>query len=555
MKLSHVRGSTDVPLLTKTIGQALDHAASAWGDVEAVRSCEQDVTLTWGELADRSRAFAAGLLDLGLCPGDRIGIWSLNCVEWTITQFAAARAGLILVTINPAYRLFELDYVLRDVGCAAIVIAPPFKTSDYPTMMATLLPEIASSVPGHLCSSALPALKLVVQIGQVVTPGMMPFDAVLAKGAAADPRELDAAEADVRPDHAANIQFTSGTTGSPKGVTLSHSNILNNGYFTGLRASLRAGDRLCIPVPLYHCFGMVMGNLACVTHGMTMIYPGVGFDAAATLRAIEQERCTALYGVSTMFIGMLDHPRFDDFSMVSLRAGIMAGSLCPPAVMRRVHDRMNMRDVTICYGMTETSPVSYQSAIGDTIERRVSTVGQVHPHLESRIVDPDGVTVPRGAAGEICTRGYAVMIGYWNDPQQTAAVMDQEGWIRTGDLGVLDEDGYCTIVGRLKDLVIRGGENLYPREIEDFLHTHPAIKDVQVFGVSDDKFGEELCVWIALMHGASLSEGDVRQFCHGRIAHNKIPRYIQFVDTFPMTITGKVQKFVMREEMETALKK
>jgi fatty-acyl-CoA synthase len=550
---SYVSGISEVPLLGHTIGQALDRAAAAWGDRPALVSPSQGIRWTWGELRDRADAFAAGLLALGLRRGDRIGIWSLNRAEWTLTQFAAARAGLILVTINPAYRLTELEFALNKVGCAALVTATAFKNSDYIGMVNDLAPELATATPGALAAARLPHLRTAIQIGGPRVAGAIAFDDVAALGGDAQRVALSALADELQFDDPINIQFTSGTTGSPKGVTLTHHNILNNGYFVGRALRLTEADRICVPVPLYHCFGMVMGNLAAVTHGCAMVYPGEGFDPEATLATVEAEQCTALYGVPTMFIAELDHPDFARFDLSSLRTGIMAGSPCPIEVMRKVVDRMHMRDVTIAYGMTETSPVSFQSATDDPLERRVSTVGRIHPHLEVKIVDAEGRVVPRGQPGELCTRGYSVMLGYWDDAEKSAEVVDAAGWMHTGDLASLDAEGYCNIVGRIKDMVIRGGENLYPREIEEFLFTHPKIRAVQVFGVADRKYGEELCAWITLREGATMTDDEVRDFCRGQIAHQKIPRYVEFVDEFPMTVTGKVQKFIMRREVEERL--
>ncbi len=546
---SYVRGAAEPPLLDMTIGRALDRAARNWSRKEAIVCPAQGIRLDWAALHDRVEQLAAGFLAMGLQPGDRIGIWSLNRLEWTLTQFAAAKAGLILVTINPAYRLSELEFVLNKVGCAALVISPAFKTSDYPGMISALAPELTEGDVGNLHAERLPQLRLLVQMGDDVLPGAASFSAVELAGREAGRARLRAVETKLLPSDAINIQFTSGTTGSPKGVTLSHRNILNNGYFTGRALELTPLDRICIPVPLYHCFGMVMGNLASLTLGAAMIYPAEGFDPLATLQTVADERCTALYGVPTMFIAELDHPRFGDFDLSRLRTGIMAGSPCPIEVMRKVIDRMHARDITICYGMTETSPVSFQSGKGDPLQRRVSTVGRIHPHLEVKIVDEHGNIVPCGTSGELCTRGYSVMIGYWDEPEQTAKVKDAEGWMHSGDLATLDEDGYCNIVGRIKDMVIRGGENLYPREIEEYLYRHPKIRDVQVFGVPDQRYGEEVCAWVILHEGHSMTDEELRDFCRGQIAHQKVPRYVRFVEGFPMTVTGKVQKFVMREAM------
>jgi fatty-acyl-CoA synthase len=550
---SYVCGISEAPLLGDTIGRSLDRAAQRWGNREALVSPSHGVRWTWAELARRVDDLAAGFLALGLERGARIGVWSLNRPEWTLTQFAAAKAGLILVTINPAYRLSELEFALNKVGCAAIVTATAFKTSDYMSMINTLAPELAKAVPGELRAARLPQLRAVIQVGGPPAPGTIPFEEVGRMGGPRHRETIEALGKTLQFDDAVNIQFTSGTTGSPKGVTLTHHNILNNGYFTGRAMNLTEQDRICIPVPLYHCFGMVMGNLAAVTLGATMVYPGEGFDPLVTLQTIEREKCTTLYGVPTMFIAELDHPDFSKFDLSSLRTGIMAGAPCPIEVMKRVNDLMNMRDVTIAYGMTETSPVSFQSAVDDPLERRVSTVGRIHPHVEVKIVDLEGRVVPRGERGELCTRGYSVMLGYWGDAEKTADVVDAGGWMHTGDLGVIDDEGYCNIVGRIKDMVIRGGENLYPREIEEFLYRHPKIQDVQIFGVADDRYGEELCAWIRVRPGETLNAEEIRLFCQGQIAHNKIPRYVEFVDEFPMTVTGKIQKFVMREKVEDRL--
>ncbi|WP_291617425.1 AMP-binding protein [Bradyrhizobium sp.] len=550
---SYVCGISDAPLLGDTIGDSLDKAVQRWGDREALVSPSHGVRWTWKEFAERVDALAAGFLALGLERGARIGIWSLNRPEWTLTQFAAARAGLILVTINPAYRLSELEFALAKVGCSAIVAATAFKTSNYMEMLNTLLPELAASQPGNLRAAKLPNLRAVIQIGGPLCPGALAFDEVAGMGGARHRDQLAALGKALQFDDPVNIQFTSGTTGSPKGVTLTHHNILNNGYFVGRAMRLTERDRICIPVPLYHCFGMVMGNLAAVTLGAAMVYPGEGFDPLITLQTIEQEKCTALYGVPTMFIAELDHPQFARFDLKSLRTGIMAGAPCPVEVMKRVNNEMNMGEVTIAYGMTETSPVSFQSAVDDPLQRRVSTVGRIHPHVEVKVVDLDGKIVPRGERGELCTRGYSIMLGYWDEREKTADVLDAAGWMHTGDLAVIDSEGYCNIVGRIKDMVIRGGENLYPREIEEFLYRHPKIQDVQIFGVADDRYGEELCAWIRTRPGETLTAEEIRAFCQGQIAHNKIPRYVEFVDEFPMTVTGKIQKFMMRDAVEARL--
>jgi fatty-acyl-CoA synthase len=546
---SYVSGATTPPLLTHTIGQALDRAAGLWPDREAVVSAHQDVRWTWRELHIRAEAFAAGLLALGLEPGDRVGVWSPNRAEWALTQFACAKAGLILVTINPAYRLSEVEYTLNKVEVKALVAAETFKTSDYAAMIETLAPEIAAGPPGRLRAARLPHLKSVIKIGGGPRQGWFDVEDIAPLAGPSEIQALAEIEARLSIDDPINIQFTSGTTGQPKGATLSHRNILNNGYFVGRAVGLVEGDRLCIPVPLYHCFGMVMGDMACLTHGATMIYPSDGFDALAVLRTVQAERCTGLYGVPTMFIAVLGHADFARFDLSSLRTGCMAGSPCPVEVMKQVIDRLHMTGVTIAYGMTETSPVSFQSSQDDPLARRVSTVGRVQPHLECKVVDLDGNTVARGETGELCTRGYSVMLGYWGEPERTAEAIDAEGWMHTGDLAVLDAEGYGNIVGRIKDLVIRGGENIYPREVEEYLYRHPKVEDVAVVGLPDARFGEELCAWIRLKPGEAASADEVADFCRGQIAHYKIPRYIRFVDEFPMTVTGKVQKFLIRERM------
>ena len=550
---SYVQGASSVPLIGETIGVHFDRAAGRWRDRAALIVRHQDIRWSYGELRARVDAFAAGLLALGLAPGDRIGIWSPNNSEWAITQFATAKAGLILVNINPAYRLSELEYVLNKVGCKALVTADKFKGSDYVAMLREIAPEIDRSTPGRLEAKRLPSLTTLIRIGRGETRGCYPFDEVLRMGRARHLAALEERASRLQFDDPINIQFTSGTTGAPKGATLTHHNILNNGFFIGEAMRLTDRDRICIPVPLYHCFGMVLGNLACITHGAAMVYPSEGFDPLATLETVAAERCTVLYGVPTMFIAELGHPEFRRFDLTSLRTGIMAGSPCPIEVMRRCVSEMNMREVTIAYGMTETSPVSTQTSCDDPLERRVSTVGRVHPHVEIKIVDGDGRVVPPGTPGEFCTRGYSVMLGYWDDPEKTAESIDRAGWMHTGDLATIDEDGYCNIVGRIKDMVIRGGENVYPREVEEFLFRHPKIEAVQVVGVPDAKYGEELCAWVKLKAGARATAEEIQTFCKGQIAHYKIPRYIRFVDGFPMTVTGKVQKFVMREEMTKEL--
>ena len=550
---SYVHGASDKQLIGQTIGRFFDQACARHAEREALVVRHQNVRLTYAQLKSRVDALACGLMRLGLAPGERIGIWSQNTLEWTLTQFASAKAGLVLVNINPAYRRSELEYALNKVGCRALVLSPAFKTSNYLEMIADLAPELGHCEPGLLRSHRLPSLEMVIRMGADKSPGMISFDDLLRAPSREELTALAVLSEKLQFDDPINIQFTSGTTGHPKGATLSHHNILNNGFFVGEAIKLVAGDRLCIPVPLYHCFGMVMGNLGCLTHGATMVYPAEAFEPLAVLETVAQEKCTGLYGVPTMFIAALDHPRFAEFDLSSLRTGIMAGSPCPIEVMKRVIGKMNMAEVTIAYGMTETSPVSFQSGTDDPIDRRVSTVGRIQPHLEVKIVDTEGRIVPRGTPGELCTRGYSVMLGYWNDEAKTREAIDAGGWMHTGDLAVIDDEGYCNIVGRIKDMVIRGGENIYPREIEEFLYAHPKVLDVQVVGIPDQRFGEELCAWIILREGERLTEDEVRAYCQGQIAHYKIPRYIRFVDSFPMTVTGKIQKFLIRQRMKEEL--
>jgi fatty-acyl-CoA synthase len=552
-RASYVHGNSGAALIGATIGDSLKSVAAAHGSQEALIVPEQSVRWTYAELLERSDAFAAGLLSLGLKPGDRIGIWAPNCAEWAIAQFATARAGFILVTVNPAYRTNELEHALKAVACRALITATRFRSSDYIAMLRELAPELDAGAQELACAR-LPALRRVITLGDSVHAGCIPFAAVAARATRADREALEAVAAGIQMDDPVNIQFTSGTTGLPKGATLSHHNLLNNGFFVGEATGIEPGSRVCIPVPLYHCFGMVMGNLGCLTHTATMVYPSESFDAAAALRAIEQFRCDVLYGVPTMFIAILNHPDFARHDLSSLRRGIMAGAPCPIEVMKEVASRMNMSEITIAYGMTETSPVSFQSSRDDPLELRVSTVGRIQPHLEVKIVDAHGKVVPRGEAGELCTRGYSVMLGYWNDEKRTREAIDAAGWMHTGDLAAIDEEGYCRIVGRIKDMVIRGGENVYPREIEEFLYTHPEIQDVQVIGVPDAKYGEELCAWIVPKRGAILGAEEIQAFCKGRIAHYKVPRYVRMVEGFPTTVTGKVQKFAMREMMLKELK-
>jgi fatty-acyl-CoA synthase len=548
---SEARGPTEPPLLEITIGQQLLETAHRFPDRPALVVRHQDIRWTWREYLREIDRLAAGLLAIGVEPGDRVGIWAPNRVEWCLTQFATARIGAIMVCINPAYRLYELEYALNKVQCKALVTAERFKTSDYLGMLQTLAPEIARSTPGRIDAHKLPHLKSVIRMGEERTPGMFNFAEVCALGDAA---QVEAVAATLDHRDPINIQFTSGTTGNPKGATLSHRNILNNGLVVGRAMRLTERDALCVPVPLYHCFGMVMSNLACLTHGAATVFPGEAFDPLATLEAVAAERCTALHGVPTMFIAELDHPRFAEFELSSLRTGIMAGAPCPVEVMNRVLKQMHMRDVLIAYGQTETSPVNHITAPDDPIDKRVGTVGRPAPHCEIRITDNQGQVLPVGEMGEICCRGYGVMQGYWDDEDKTRETIDAEGWLHSGDIGVMDAEGFTQITGRIKDMIIRGGENVYPREVEEFLFRHPAIQDVQVFGVPDAKYGELVCAWIRRRPGMELTAEDVRAFCREQITHFKIPTHIRFVEEFPMTVTGKIQKFRMREQMIEELK-
>ena len=547
VRLSHVYGTGDVPLRYQTIGEALDEVTIRYPDRTALVMRHQDVRWSWCELGARVDALAAGLVELGLEVGDRIGIYAPNCAEWVLTQFASARAGLILVTINPAYRASELAHALRLAGVRALVMAERFKTSDYVAILASIAPEIVSASPGALSLAAFPGLDYVVQIGSPRHPALLAFDTLAATDPASARAELARRAATMTPDDPINIQFTSGTTGAPKGATLTHHNILNNAMFLARGMALTSSDALCIPVPLYHCFGMVMGVLGCLTHGAAMVFPGEAFDPASVLAAIAEERCTALYGVPTMFIAVLAHPEFDRFDVSSLRTGVMAGASCPVETMRQVIDRLRMRDVTIGYGMTETSPISFQTRPGSDIETRVATVGHILPYLEAKLVDGDGRVVPLGETGEYLVRGYSVMPGYWNQPEATANAIDAAGWMHSGDLAVFGEDGTCRIVGRVKDMIIRGGENIYPAEVENFLMTHPEIVEAAVFGTPHPRWGEEVCVWLRATR--PIGSEELRAFCRDQIAHYKIPSVVRCVDSFPMTVTGKIQKFEMRNAM------
>ena len=548
-RLSFVSGAGTKPLIYRTIGNALQVTAETYPEQEALVVRHQDVRWTYQELNRRVDDFAAGLIALGFEPGDRVGVWAPNCAEWVLAQFATARAGLIQVNINPAYRTHELEYVLNKVSCKGLITANRFKSSDYIAMLQELAPELNSAEPGRLSAPRLPHLKAVIRLGEEETPGCYNFDDIPARAGAVEKQQLGNLAAVLQPDDAINIQFTSGTTGSPKGATLTHFNILNNGYFVGEAMNITEQDRVCIPVPFYHCFGMVLGNLNCITHGAAMVIPNDGFDPTLTLATVSAETCTALYGVPTMFIAELELPDFSDYDLTSLRTGIMAGSSCPIEVMKQVVTEMNMTEVTIAYGMTETSPVSFQSSTDDPVERRVSTVGRIHPHVQVKIIDQQGRTVSIGEKGELCTRGYNVMSGYWDEEDKTRETIDAAGWMHTGDLATIDAEGYCNIVGRLKDMVIRGGENIYPREVEEFLYGCDKIQDVAVFGVPDDKYGEQLCAWIKLKEGQKADEAEIKAFCKDKIAYNKVPYYVCFVEEFPMTVTGKLQKFIMRDRM------
>ncbi len=546
---SHVVGALNPPLLDLTIGNLLAKTARQHPSTTAAVFCDSGLRWSYGELKEKSRQLAAGLLSLGFEKGDRIGIWSTNRAEWLLTQFATAEIGLIMVNINPAYRLAELEYALNKVGCKGLILAESFKTSHYLEMLQALAPELDLAEPGKLKAEKLPHLTTVIRMGAETSPGMFNFWDIEGMGGPASLRMVDDIGASLAPDDSINIQFTSGTTGAPKGATLTHRNIVNNGRFVTDAIRLTDEDRLCIPVPLYHCFGMVMGTLGCVTKGATMVFPGEGFDPGETLKALHDEQCTGLYGVPTMFVAILAHPSFEDADLSVLRTGIMAGAPCPIETMKQVVKDMNMSEITIAYGMTETSPVSFQSGTDDPIEKRVSTVGRIQPHVECKVIDANGNVLPVGERGELCTRGYSVMRGYWDDLDRTKEAVDTDGWMHTGDLAIIDAEGYCNIVGRVKDMLIRGGENIYPREVEEFLLQNQSIQQVQVFGVPDAKLGEIVCAWIVLRDGTSETEDSIREFCHGQIAHYKIPRHVRFVDELPMTVTGKPQKFVMRDRM------
>jgi fatty-acyl-CoA synthase len=546
--LSYVSGTSDLPLIGSTIGDLFDRVVDQVPENEALVSCHQGIRLTYRQLQTQVNRFASALISLGARAGDRVGIWAPNCAEWVITQLATPKIGAIMVNINPAYRTSELEYALRQSGTSVLVFAPRFKSSDYAGMLSEICPELATHDPGALRAARLPDLRTAIVLDSTEVPGVRTWESTLQLAESVSHEQLLHRQSEQSFDDPVNIQYTSGTTGFPKGATLSHHNILNNGFFIGEKMRFTHEDRLANCPPLYHCFGSVLGNLACITHGATIVLPSAGFDPAIALQAVQAERCTALHGVPTMFIAELALPDFDSYDLSTLRTGIMAGSPCPIEVMKQVIERMHMDDVTICYGMTETSPVSTQTTADDSIEMRTSSVGRVHPHVEIKVVDPDTNTVvPRGTPGELCSRGYLVMLGYWNNQEATASAIDAGRWMHTGDLATMDDNGYLNIVGRIKDMIIRGGENVYPREIEEFLYGHPAIQDVQIIGVPDEKYGEEIAAWVIAKPGASVTEDDVKQYCRGAIAHFKVPRYVMFVDSFPMTVTGKIQKYRMRE--------
>jgi len=554
-ELSYFKGANEPGLVDETIGQRLAKTVAKFPERQALISRHQGIRWTYREYAEKIESLATGLLALGIEPGDRVGIWAPNCYEWCVTQFATARIGAILVNVNPAYRVFELEYALNKSGCKAIVTAEAFKSSRYVEMLQDLAPELEHCKPGALEAAKLPHLKTIIRMGEERTPGMFNYADVCGFGGTAELEKLADVEASLSPRDIINIQFTSGTTGNPKGAALTHYNILNNANQVAQGMKFTEDDRLVIPVPMYHCFGMVLGKLACIASGATAIFPSDAFEPRQVLEAVEAEGATALHGVPTMFIAELEHPEFKRFDLSTLRTGIMAGAPCPVEVMKKVINRMNMAEVLICYGQTECSPVNHMTLADDPIEKRVESVGHAVPHLEVKIVDENGEIVPFGERGDICSRGYAVMKGYWGDAEKTAETVDEDGWLHSGDLGVMDEEGYVAVVGRLKDMIIRGGENIYPREIEEFLFTHEKIQDAKVIGVPDEKFGEEVCAWVQLKEGETLSEEEIRAFCKKNIAYFKVPRYIRLVTGFPMTVTGKIQKFKMRETMQDLLRK
>ena len=550
---SYVHGASDIALLAHTVGSCFDETVDRFAGHDALVIPYQNIHWTWSQLKQQVDAYAAGFVALGLKPGQRLGIWAPNNWQWVVTQFASAKAGLVLVNINPAYRLSELQYALERTGCSALITAPNLKTSNYIEMLYELLPELSTSQPAALKSGKFPDLTTLIRLGDEESSGFINFTDIPGLANAEDKERIEELADILQFDDPINIQFTSGTTGAPKAATLTHHNIVNNAYFVGLQMKLGADDRMCIPVPMYHCFGMVLGTLCCVAHGAAMVFAAPGFDAHEVLEVLQDERCTTLHGVPTMFIAELDQVDFSEFNLDALRTGVMAGAPCPVELMKRVINEMHLEEITIAYGMTETGPVSFQTSVDDSEERRVTTVGRVLPHIEIKIVDDNGRIVPRGQSGELLTRGYCVMPFYWRDAEKTAKAIDQARWIASGDIATLDDEGYCQIVGRIKDMLIRGGENIFPREIEEFLYQHPKIEQAEVIGVLDAKYGEQVCAWIKLREGETVSEDEIRQFCKGKIAHFKIPHYVKFVDNFPMTVTGKVQKYVMRDMMSKEL--
>ena len=546
---SYLCGQANEPLLYETIGACVERIAATYPDKEALVVRHQNIRWTFSEYKSRIDALAAGLVSLGVEPGDRVGIWSPNRVEWCLTQFATAKIGAIMVCINPAYRPYELEYALNKVKCQTIITAAQFKTSEYLQMLQEMAPELATCEPGELKSIKLPHLTTVIRMGDAVSPGMFNFDKVCEMGEDTHYDRMAEIAPTLQADDAINIQFTSGTTGSPKGATLSHFNILNNGLQVGAGMRFTSEDRLCIPVPLYHCFGMVMGNLTCMTHGACAVFPDEGFDPDVVLRTVVEEKCTALHGVPTMFVAETDLPNVAEYELSTLRTAVMAGAPCPLELMHQVIDKLNMSEITIMYGQTETSPVNHMTDIDAPAEKRCGTVGRVGPYQEIKIIDESGRVVPLGDKGELCCRGYSVMQGYWDDKARTDETIDATGWLHSGDLAEMDEEGYVQIVGRIKDMIIRGGENVYPREVEEFLYTHPDIQEVQVFGIPDERYGEIVCAWVQLKQNATLNEEGVKSFCRDQITHFKVPSLVRFVDEFPMTVTGKIQKFKMRETM------
>ncbi len=551
---SYYKGSQSSPLINQTIGDYLDNIVDNNPKHPAIIVSHQNVRLSYKEYQQQINQLAKGLLALGVKPGDRVGIWSPNNLEWSLTQFATAKIGAIMVCINPAFRPNELQYALNTVQCSTLITASSFKASNYLAMLNELIPELESSAPGKIISQRLPHLKNIIRIGNESAPGMFSFADVLSKPTAAHDYELDAIAATLNADQDINIQFTSGTTGNPKGATLTHKNILNNGFLMAEAMKLTAQDKLCIPVPLYHCFGMVLGNLVCISKGATAVFPSDSFDAKTTLDIVEKEGCTALHGVPTMFIAELEHKDFAKYDLSSLRTGIMAGSTCPEQVMRKVHTLMHMKEVVIGYGQTECSPINNVTETDSPIEKQVSTVGRALAHTDVKIIDELGNIQKVGLPGEVCSKGAGIMRCYWNDEEKTAATIDSDGWLHSGDLGVMDEEGFVTIVGRIKDMIIRGGENIYPREIEEVLYTYPGIQDAAIFGIPDEKYGEEVCAWIQPSEGAVIDEAAIRLFLKDKLAYFKIPKYIRFVEQYPMTVTGKLQKFKMREQMQQDIK-